>query len=306
MGLPFATGWELAIQIAKLLEYLGIAALAGGTVCLLYYRDQRRQTAVLLTAYIGLCSLLGFNGALFAFLSQIGMTSGSGVAGMFDLDMARMLLGFETGTATLMRLGGFLLPTIACAAFAIRLGERPPPRSRYRALGVANAIALLTVLASFTVTGHIAVLDLLARSAIFLHVLAVAVWIGSFLPLLYFCLSGDGNGRAQTMKAFGDMAGYCLALLFAAGLILVLDLFHTLGELVGTAYGLTLLVKLALVGLLLLVAAGNRFLLVPKLLAGAGPEALARAIRIEMLISAAILAVTSYLATTVGPPTMPM
>ena len=57
MGLTLATGWELAIQLAKLLEYLGIASLAGGTVCLLFYRDERRHTIVLITAYIGLCCL---------------------------------------------------------------------------------------------------------------------------------------------------------------------------------------------------------------------------------------------------------
>lgn len=302
MGLSFATGWELAIQLAKLLEYLGIAALAGGTVCLLFYRDDRRQTIVLLSAYIGLGSLLGFNGALFGFLFQVGMTSGGGPGGMFDPAMARLLLGFETGSATLLRLGGFLLPTIACAAFAMRLGSRPPPQSRYRLIGLVHALGLLLALASFTITGHVAVLDAPAKAAIVLHVLAMGVWIGAFAPLLYFCLSREGNGLAETMKGFGDMAGYCLLALFAAGLLLALELFHSPGELPSTPYGVTLLIKLALVGLLLFVAAGNRFLLVPKMFAGAEPAALGRAIRIEIAIAGAILAVTSYLATTVAPP----
>ncbi len=306
---PFAAGWELAIQLARLLEYLGIAGLAGGTVCLLFYRDEHRRTIALLSAYIGLCGLLGFNGALFAFLFQVGMTSGSGIGGMFDLAMARMLLGFESGTAALLRLGGFLAATIACAAFAIRLGDRPPPQSRFRLLGAIHALALLLVLWSFTITGHIAVLGTVERIAIVLHLLAAGVWVGAFLPLLYLCLGGErgeGGGLARTMWDFGSLAGYCLALLFAAGLILALGLFHTPDELIGTPYGLTLLIKLALVGSLLLVAAGNRFVLVPRMLAGAGPAALARAIRIEILIAAAVLLVTSYLATRVGPPAMPM
>ena len=304
MSLPLVTGWELAIQLAKLLEYLGIAALAGGTVCLLFYRDERRRTIVLLSAYIGLGSLLGFNGALFAFLFQVGMTSGTGPGGMFDPAMARLLLGFETGSATLLRLGGFLLPTISCAAFAMRLGGRPPPQSRYHMVGLVHALGLLPVLASFTVTGHVAVLGAPAKAAIVLHMLAMGIWTGAFVPLLYFCLSREGDGLAATMKGFGDMAGYCLLVLFAAGLLLALELFHSPGELLSTPYGVTLLIKLALVGLLLLVAAGNRFVLVPKMLAGAGPAALGRAIRIEIAIAGAILAVTGYLATTVGPPTM--
>ncbi len=303
---PFAAGWELAIQLARLFEYLGIAGLAGGTVCLLFHRDERRRTIAVLSAYIGLCALLGFNGALFAFLFQVGMTSGSGPGGMFDLAMARMLLGFESGTAALLRLGGFLLPTIACAAFAIRLGDRPPPQSRFHILGIVHALALLPMLWSFTIIGHVAVLGPLEKTAIALHLLAAGIWVGAFPPLLYLCLGGERDGLAQTMRNFGDMAGYCLVLLFAAGLILALGLFRAPGELIATPYGRTLLTKLALAGLLLLVAIGNRFVLLPKMFAGAGPAALARTIRIEILIAAAILVVTSYLATTVGPPAMPM
>ncbi len=306
MGLTPATGWELAIQLAKLLQYLGIASLAGGTICLLFYRDERRQTIVLFTAYIGLSCLLGFNGALFSFLFQVGMTSGGGLAGMFDPDMARLLLGFEIGSATLLRLAGFLAPVVACAVFANRLGSRPPTRTQYHALGAVHAFSLLLLLASFTVAGHIAVLETVAKVSIVLHILAVSIWIGAFLPLLFLCMSSTGETLAATMKGFGDMAGYCLLLLFAAGLILVFELFHTPGELISTPYGVTLLVKLGLVGILLLVAAGNRFVLVPRMLAGAGSGSLAGAIRVEIVVAAAILAVTSYLATTVGPPAMPM
>ena len=306
MGLTPATGWELAIQLAKLLEYLGIASLAGGTVCLLFYRDDRRHTIILITAYIGLCCLLGFNGALFSFLFQVGMTSGAGLAGMFDPDMARLLLGFEVGSATLLRLAGFLAPTVACAVFANRLGSRPPTRAQYHALGAAHAFSLLLLLGSFTIAGHIAVLEPVAKISIALHILSVGIWVGAFPPLLLLCLSSSGESLAAAMKGFGDMAGFCLLLLFAAGLILALALFNTPGELISTPYGVTLLIKLGLVGMLLLVAAGNRFVLVPRMLAGVGADNLARAIRLEIIIAAAILAVTSYLATAVGPPAMPM
>lgn len=306
MGLTPATGWELAIQLAKLLEYLGIASLAGGTICLLFYRDDRRRTVVLLTAYVGLCCLLGFNGALFSFLFQVGMTSGGGLAGMFDPDMARLLLGFEIGSATLLRLAGFLAPVVACAVLSHRVGSRPPTRSQYHAFGAVSALSMLLLLASFILSGHIALLGPIAKAAIALHILTVSIWVGAFLPLLFLCLSSEGETLAATMKGFGDMAGYCLLLPFAAGLILALALFNSPGELISTPYGVTLLIKLGLVGILLLVAAGNRFVLVPRMLAGAGAGSLAGAIRIEILVAAAILAVTSYLATTVGPPAMPM
>ncbi len=310
--------WDLALQLGKLLQYPGIASLAGGTVCLLFYRDDRRQTLIAITAYIGLCCLIGFNAALLSFLFQVGASSGTGLAGMFDLDMARLLLGFEIGDATLLRLSGFLLPVIACGLFVARLRDRPATPKPFQALtaapafalakafAVANGLALLLLLASFTVVGHVAVLPPLAQVSIVLHMLAAAVWIGSLPPLLWLCRGSGGDGLATTMKRFGDMAGYCLLVLFAAGLVLALTLFHTPGELISTPYGLALLIKLGLVALLLLVAAGNRFLLVPRLLAGADAGRLAGAIKVEIAIAAAILIVTSYLATTVGPPAMPM
>ncbi len=300
------TAWDLALQLGKLLQYPGIASLAGGTVCLLFYRDGRRQTVVAITTYIGLCCLIGFNAALLSFLFQVGASSGGGLAGMFDLDMARLLLSFEVGDASLLRLSGFLLPVVACGLFAARLGDRPPTEKQFHALAAAHALSLLLLLASFTVVGHIAVLFPLAQISIVLHMLAAGLWIGSLPPLLWLCLSGGGESLATTMKRFGDMASYCLLLLFAAGVILVLALFHTPGELISTAYGLTLMIKLGLVGLLLLVAAGNRFLLVPRMLAGADAGRLTGAIKAEICIAAAILIVTSYLATTVGPPSMPM
>ena len=97
------------------------------------------------------------------------MTNGSGLAGMFDPDMARLLLGFEVGSATLLRLAGFLAPTVACAVFANRLGSRPPTRSHFHALGAMHAFSLLLLLASFTLAGHIAVLGAARQS---LHYLA--------------------------------------------------------------------------------------------------------------------------------------
>ena len=302
------SGWELAILAAKLLQYCGIASLAGGTICLLFYRDESRRTVVLFTAYIGLGTLLGFNGALWNFLLQVGMTSGRGLPGIFDPDMGRMLLGFEVGSATLLRLAGFLVSTVACAVFAGRIGRRPPALCGFRVLGILHALALLLVLASFTITGHVSILDLVSRASIVLHMLGMAVWVGSFAPLLYLCLSSGGGEEAlgRVMRRFGDMAGVCLPVLFAAGLILVLKLFHTPGQVISTPYGITLLIKLLLVALLLLVAAGNRFVLIPRILAGAGPGRLAGAIRVEIVLAMAILAVTGYLATTVGPPAMPM
>lgn len=61
--------------------------------------------------------------------------------------------------------------------------------------------------------------------------------------------------------------------MIVAGLIPALELFNTPGELISTPCGVTLLIKLGLAGIFLLVAAGNRFVPVPRVPAGPDPAA---------------------------------
>ena len=72
-------------------------------------------------------------------------------------------------------------------------------------------------------------------------------------------------------------------------------------DLIHTGYGVVLLVKLVLVAAILAVAAINKLVLVPSMLASVSISRLQTSIRVELAIAAAILIVTSYLSTVVGP-----
>jgi copper transport protein len=102
------------------------------------------------------------------------------------------------------------------------------------------------------------------------------------------------------------MAGVSVAALLVAGLLLGIAEVGSVTNLMGTAYGQILLAKVALVGLLLFMAAYNRFLLLPVVTKQSGPTGAAHlgtgwrrllaTVRVEALGVFAVLLVTAVLA----------
>jgi copper transport protein len=128
-----------------------------------------------------------------------------------------------------------------------------------------------------------------------------------------------GNGRGanasepsilastvEVMGRFSTMAGVSVGVLLMAGVLLAIAEVGSVANLFGTAYGQILLVKVALVGLLIVMAAYNRLLLLPVLTKSAtrsdraqlraGWRRLLATVRLEAIGVVAVLAVTSILA----------
>jgi copper transport protein len=127
-------------------------------------------------------------------------------------------------------------------------------------------------------------------------------------------LCGDSSARggaalddtARVVGRFSTMAGISFAGLVVAGTLLAVAEVGSVANLFETGYGQLLLLKVALVGLLLFLAAYNRLLLLPGLVAAAaratradlawGWRRLTSTVRLEALGMVAVLAVTSVLA----------
>jgi copper transport protein len=127
---------------------------------------------------------------------------------------------------------------------------------------------------------------------------------------------GDGDGPPDNrdlltsttglVGRFSTMAGISVACILVAGVLLSIAEVGSVANLFETGYGQLLLVKIGLVGLLLFVAAYNRYLLLPWLFAtstDSAPDAVARGwkrlratVRWEAVGMLAVLAVTSVLA----------
>ena len=127
-----------------------------------------------------------------------------------------------------------------------------------------------------------------------MHVCAVALWLGALIPLAT-SLRQPGTDALRLLARFSRAIPWVLAALVLAGLALASIQLGDPRALTGTGYGRVLLAKLALVALVLLLAAWNRWRLTPAALQlqdGAGRR-MARAITIETGMLVAVLAVVA-------------
>jgi copper resistance protein D len=113
----------------------------------------------------------------------------------------------------------------------------------------------------------------------------------------------DRAAAAAVVERFGRMAVRVVALLLAAGTVLLVLMLQRVSDLWSSDYGRLLLLKLVLVTTLLSAAAINKLKLTPRLKSGdaAAFVALRHSIAIEMALGAAILLVTALFTTVTGP-----
>lgn len=154
-----------------------------------------------------------------------------------------------------------------------------------------GAGGVLAIAASFTTIGHTSQHQQrwLLAAVLILHLLAVAFWVGSLWPLALASRRG-GLTAVRLLKAWTRTAGWVVTALLLAGAVLAWLLVGRLEVLVATAYGLALLAKVALVGVLLGFAAWHRFRLTPALTAnvpGSGAR-LAASISREAVVMALV------------------
>jgi len=301
--------WELAILLSKFIAYVSFVSLTGGLFVLFLgarRRPQGRATIewsanarVPLVRMLIVASGIGKLAMILFFLLQVGQVNQNGVAGMVDGFMIGLLAQTPIGTSIALRLAGFVLIGLLLIIYDSKLTGASSPTLPSN-LVFLWGVGILSCCAGFATLGHVANLDWFAQALIGLHVLLIGMWIGALYPLFLLCRTEPASAIAPLMKRFGDYAwGITLGLIVAGGYLLVLLLGAPI-ELLTTAYGRLILLKIVLVLCLLALAALNKFRLVPAL-QSAGAAPLQRSIRGEMLLAFVILALTAVLSTVTGP-----
>jgi hypothetical protein len=126
------------------------------------------------------------------------------------------------------------------------------------------------------------------------HLLAAGAWIGG-LPPLFFYLSTAARQKQEevptlpTLHWFSFIGQWAVAIILVGGASTLAALVAAwnikFSDLYLSDYGLALLVKLALLGIMLVIAGVNRFVLLPRLERGAGQLGLLR----QMVLAECIL-----------------
>ena len=226
----------------------------------------------------------------------IGLVSVVASLGLQGLDLLNLPPGdlvtvAPWASALATSLGPSLL--IAAGAMALALGA-----SKTAGVPIARtltAFAMAGVGVSLAASGHAATASpqWLTRPSLFLHGVAVAYWIGALAPLALMAQRRN-TGLPRALKQFSAAAIPLVALLALSGLALSIVQLGSVRALIETNYGILLSIKLALVILLLGLAALNRFVATPAVVADhKDTRFLLRSVLTECVLAIGILAVVA-------------
>ena len=270
--------------MAKLFLYLGSLGATGLVIVriafadLLAPSDFRLRTQALALATVILAT------SVLSFVLRGAVLTGD-VKGITDPEILSLLWETPVGDALILRLvGGGLLIAGLCLA------------------NLGKWVALLggvLVLWSFVTIGHVTNLEPSGlRILLLMHLLGLAFWIGILPPLHHLTGMPDSMDIAALLgHRFGKAATIIVPALMLAGLLIGWMLIKHPMDLLTTWYGLVLLLKIALVGAVLGLAAANKLRFVPAMQRG-DPKAardLRRSLQLEAAIFLLILAVTATL-----------
>ncbi|MGM0672069.1 copper resistance D family protein [Thioalkalivibrio sp.] len=287
--------WTVAIILVTAGFYGGALLATGAVVFRLAFPDLPDPERRAASRFGAIAAWAAVVLALLQWPLQAGYLGGGGFGSAVDPALLGMVFEGAQGTRLILAVTGLLLMQ------AILLDARRLPGLGY---GLSLAGVGLAMLA-FVQVGHtVGEPRVLLGGLLVLHLLAVAFWVGSLWPLYRLAGSPPGeNDAARILARFGQLAAFGVGLLVLAGVVLASLLLGGITPLLTTSYGQLLIGKVLIVGLLLLLAATNKWRLVPAFERGEprAPGRLRRSIALEGTLVAAILLVTAVLTTVSSP-----
>lgn len=271
-------GIHALIWLARIGVYLGLFAGIGGTFFLNWIAGERAASGLIFMALI---------------VGLVGAVVSLGLQGLDLLGLPLSVI-FEPAPWTIA-LGTSLGPSLLIAVAALAIGLLALRSSITKGSRALAAIALVGVGLSLAASGHAATAppEVLTRPALFLHVVAVAFWLGALAPLAVM-LRRSKQTALPVVHRFAGIAVPVVGILALAGLVLAIIQLESFAALVSTRYGVILSIKLVLVAALLGLAGLNRFRLTPALAPdNAAARLLTRSILFEGVLAVGILCVVA-------------
>ena len=231
--------------------------------------------------YLGL--FVGVGGAFFgAWIGQgpsgstvsrgalaIGLVSAVASLGLQGLDLLNLPPGgIVTSAPWASALATSLGPSLSIAIVVMAIAWYAWKSPSVLIAWVLTTLAMVGVGLSLATSGHAATASpqWLTRPSLFLHGVAVAYWVGALAPLAVMARRRNDD-LPRAIRQFSAIAMPLVALLVLSGLVLSVIQLGSVRALIETQYGILLSIKLSLVILLLALAALNRFLFTPAVVA---------------------------------------
>ena len=294
---------EVAVIALRWLQYAGGVVLLGAPLFLLYsFKDPDAPNLEWSRPTLRLAAIIVALGSLAALVAQTAVMAGSLSEAVKPASLSFMVTGTALGMAMVVRAAAALLGLVALVAL------KPG-----RALWSVTAALGLIVAASFAWTGHGAATEgpggPIHLVANIIHAVAAALWLGALAALTALLLRRAGPDLAihRALHGFAGLGTLAVLMLVLTGLVNSWFLIgpERVASIAGNLYGQLLVAKLVLFGLMLALAASNRFRLTPTLgyaletgqPSVAAMSALRRSLLIETGLGLALIGVVAVMGT---------
>ena len=253
-------GWEVVGAVARFLTYL-TALLAAGLAFFLAFLHDQRADRWKLVPIVRIAAVVGLFGIVGTIVAQAALLTGRGLSAATDGKVLQSVLTDRLGWASAVLLIGLA---------AVHLST---DTNRLLAAQVLSFYGGLAVTVSFALWGHNteAPYRWLAFTSDIVHVTAAAVWLGGLVGLtmvLFRRAPHPVRSTALILSRFSTAAAVSvLALVLAGGAMTWIET-GSVKALFTTTYGRLVLVKMAITLGVVVMAAYNRFRLVPAIIAG--------------------------------------
>jgi copper transport protein len=277
-------GLARLFDVIRWVTYLGIVLLIGGIGLLQAVRTDRlspRSTLALMGGWA--FAALGTLEGLIAYGPHI---SGYKIYKAVDLSLLSETLTTQYGKMQLARL--VLLGVIGVLITVIQFRG-----TWWWKIGAWAALVGVTL--TLSLAGHPVATNPVALSVglDMLHILAVSLWVGPLLIIVYdrnMWLANDESTSAPSLRWFSQTAGFAVPVIVLTGTLQAWLMLDGFGQILDSRYGRTLIVKVCLVIVLIALGAVSRVAMQRK-----QSGSLRQSMGIEVLFGLVILAITSTL-----------
>jgi len=252
-----------------------MSALGGAVVMLFVFRDERRTVA----RYALAGAILALAGVAVLGLGQL-RASGAAVSALLHTPIGRALVWRAA----------FVVAALAAALFA------------RRASIVAVVVATIAAVYTEVAAGHAAAVASYRWVAIATqcaHFVAAAVWMGGLGAVLVGVRGAPSPEKATAIKRFSTLAALSLAVVAGTGAYRAVVQVGRWNALWSSGYGIDVLIKTGLLGVLALLGARNRYTNIPAVRTDL--RGFRRVSRGEVTVAVALVAATAVL-TALSPP----
>lgn len=264
---------DLLLVGARVLQFAGSLVFMGASMFQLYGQQSRvrplspNERSQWPRHVLVMSALVAMAGTLLWIVAETVLFSGDPAEGTNPSAVWLVFSETRFGRVCLLRMGLLL--------FAVAVTRFMAPSKSY---WVLQSTLGAGILATFAWTGHGAMSDgwagVIHAGADILHLWVAGVWFGALVPLVILITQAHRRGSLAgarearfALDRFSAIGAVVVSLLAVTGLINSWFLIgiENLQSSLSTDYGKVLLIKLGIFGLMLLIAAANRFWLAPRL-----------------------------------------